>query len=196
MAIECWLEIGAFQGKVATTPQQTNQTDNVMTKEQVRQMTDQIRQAVAGARLAAAKAATAAQAAGGPGTPTPPPAPREITIVGPDGQKTVVGVPSYNANDVIPPQAVEISIAFFIMVAAIIIGLPLARAFSRRMDRRGGTALIPSEVTSQLAQLNQSVDAIALEVERISEGQRYTTRLLSEQRDASGDQTLPSGERK
>jgi hypothetical protein len=73
----------------------------------------------------------------------------------------------------------------------IIIGLPLARAFARRMDRRG-TAEIPSEITSQLTHLSQAVDAIALAVERISEGQRFTSRLLSEQRDA-GRQTLRSG---
>jgi hypothetical protein len=33
----------------------------------------------------------------------------------------------------------------------------------------------------RLARLEQAVDAIALEVERISEGQRFTTKLLSEQ---------------
>jgi len=33
------------------------------------------------------------------------------------------------------------------------------------------------------AQLGQAIDAIAVEVERISEGQRFTTRLLSERRD-------------
>jgi len=123
--------------------------------------------------------------------PTPPPEPRRITIRGPDGSETVVGVPAYDANEVIPPQAVDISLAFFFTVAAIIIGLPLARAFARRMDRKGGTAQIPNEVSAQLAHLNQAVDAIALEVERISEGQRFTTRLLSEQRDAAR-QTLPS----
>ncbi len=192
MAIEGGFEIGAFQQKTATTPPQTNQADSVMTKEQIKAMTDQIREAVGGGRIAAVKAATAAQ----DGTPAAPPAPgpREITIRGPNGQETIVQVPHYNANEVIPPQAVDISIAFFVMVAAIIIGLPLARAFSRRMDRRGATAQIPNEVSSQLVQLNQSVDAIALEVERISEGQRYTTRLLSEQRDAQ--QTLPGGVRK
>lgn len=194
MEIESRFEIGAFQQKTATTPQ-TNQADQPMTKEQIKAMTDQIREAVSGARLAAGKATIAAQA-GQPVIPVPPPAPREITIRGPDGRETIVQVPHYNANDVIPPQAVEISIAFFVMVAVIIIGWPLARAFSRRMDRRGGAAVIPNEVTSQLAQLNQSVDAIALEVERISEGQRYTTRLLSEQRDAATDQNLPSGVRK
>ncbi|HVS61119.1 MAG TPA: hypothetical protein VHE82_10550 [Gemmatimonadaceae bacterium] len=129
-----------------------------------------------------------------PTPPTPPASSRTITIRRPDGsQTTVVGIPpNFNVNDVIPPQAVDISIAFFVTVAAIIIGLPIARAFARRMDRRAaGPAQIPNEVSAQLSQLTQAVDAIALEVERISEGQRFTTRLLSEQRDAAR-QTLPS----
>ncbi len=95
------------------------------------------------------------------------------------------------ASEIIPPQAVDIAFGFFWMLAIIVIGLPIARAFGRRMDRKGGTAQIPGEVSTQLAHLNQAVDAIALEVERISEGQRFTTRLLSEQRDAAR-QTLPS----
>ena len=123
--------------------------------------------------------------------PTPPPTPREFTIQGPNGERTVISMP--NSRDMIPPQAVDISLAFFFTVAAIIIGLPIARAFARRMDRKGGgAAQIPTEVTTQLAHLNQAVDAIAVEVERISEGQRFTTRLLSEQREAA-QQTLPSG---
>src|ERR1700687_5734890 len=118
---------------------------------------------------------------------------RTITIRGPDGsQTTVVGLPAgFSAKDVIPPEAVDISIAFFVTVAIIIIGLPIARAIARRMDRRPGPAQIPGEVSAQLNQLNQAVGAIALGVERISEGQRFTTRLLSEQRDAAR-QTLPS----
>jgi len=126
-------------------------------------------------------------------TPTPPAHPRAITIHGSNGQTTVIDVPpGFSARNVIPPQAVDISLAFFFTMAFIIVGLPLARAFARRMDRRGtAPTQIPGEVSSQLAQLNQAVDAIALEVERISEGQRFTTRLLSEQRDAAR-QTLPS----
>lgn len=126
------------------------------------------------------------------GTPATPPAPadRTFTIRGRDGAVTTIGMPP--ASEIIPPQAVDIAFGFFWMLAIIIIGLPIARAFGRRMDRKGGTAQIPSEVSAQLSQLNQAVDAIALEVERISEGQRFTTRLLSEQRDAAR-QTLPSG---
>jgi hypothetical protein len=108
-----------------------------------------------------------------------------------NGVPTTMTMPP--ADQIIPPQAVDISIAFFLMLAVIIIGLPLARAFARRMDRKGGgPAQIPREVSDQLVQINQAVDAIALEVERISEGQRFTTRLLSEQRDAA-QQTLRSG---
>ena len=116
--------------------------------------------------------------------PTPPSPPGTFTIRGRDGTQTIT-IPPNSFDNVIPPQAVDISIAFFLTIAAIIIGLPLARAFARRMDRRGGSAQIPNEISSQLAHLNQAVDAIALEVERISEGQRFTTRLLSEQKEAA-----------
>jgi hypothetical protein len=127
---------------------------------------------------------------------TPPPAPdmpqgRTITIRGKDGTQ-VITIPPHAFDNTIPPQVEDISIMFFLTIGAIIIFLPLVRAFARRMDRRGGTAQIPNEVSSQLAHLNQAVDAIALEVERISEGQRFTTRLLSEQRDAAR-QTLGTG---
>jgi hypothetical protein len=148
------------------------------------QIREQVRTSITAARQGRGQAAIPA--------PVAPPLPgREFTIRGPNGEQTVIGIPP--PNEIIPQQAVDISIAFFLTIAAIIIGLPLARAFARRMDRKsGGTAQIPSEVTAQLTHLSQAVDAIAVEVERISEGQRFTTRLLSEQRDAA-HQTLPSG---
>lgn len=49
-----------------------------------------------------------------------------------------------SAQDMIPPQAVDISLAFFTMIAFIVVGLPLARAFARRMDRRGQAARPPT----------------------------------------------------
>ena len=129
-----------------------------------------------------------------PVPPLPPENPQTITIRGRDGNSQTIVVPSRFLQNTIPQQAVDISIAFFLCVAFIIVGLPLARAFSRRMDKRGaGSPQLSAEVSQQLAQLNQSVDAIALEVERISEGQRYTTRLLSEREPSR--QTLPTGNR-
>lgn len=113
-----------------------------------------------------------------------------VTIQTPDGKTTIIrqGGPMDNG---IPPQVEDISIAFFFTVAAIIILLPLARAFARRMDRRSAPAQVPSEVSAQLEHLNRAVDAIALEVERISEGQRFTTRLLTDQRETG--QSLTTG---
>jgi hypothetical protein len=91
-----------------------------------------------------------------------------------------VSVHTGGGND-IPPQVKDISIAFFIMIAAIIIGFPLMRAFARRIERGTPKASpLPPEVQRQLEQISQSVDAIAIEVERISEGQRYTTKLLAD----------------
>ena len=83
----------------------------------------------------------------------------------------------------IPDGVVVISIAFFVMCAVIAIGVPLVRAFTRRMDRRN--AAVPgadAETRDRLERIEQAVDAIAVEVERISEGQRFTTKVISELR--------------
>ena len=83
----------------------------------------------------------------------------------------------------IPEGAVVISVAFFVMCAVIAIGLPIVRAITRRMDRRN--AAVPSadaDTRDRLERIEQAVDAIAVEVERISEGQRFTTKIISELR--------------
>lgn len=89
--------------------------------------------------------------------------------------------PPFNPENVIPAGAVDISIAFFLMMGFIIVGLPLARAFARRMDRKGERTSA-SEVTPRLDRIEQAIEAIAIEVERVSEGQRYTTKAISELR--------------
>ena len=60
------------------------------------------------------------------------------------------------------------------------IGVPLARAYARSMDARSKNPGIPSEVTQRLERMEQTLDAVAIEIERITEGQRFTTKLLSE----------------
>lgn len=189
-ALNAYAVIQQAGAPAKTTQQAPATTGRDAQRIDTRELRDQIRQQVRDAVAASAQAEAQAGAAAIPVPPTPPEL-RQFTIQGPNGERTVIGVPP--PGEIIPPQAVDISIAFFLMVAAIIIGLPIARAFARRMDRKsGGPAQIPREVTEQLTQINQAVDAIALEVERISEGQRFTTRLLAEQRDAAR-QTLPSG---
>jgi len=127
--------------------------------------------------------ANQAQGTPAPAAPANPPEPRVIVTIPDQGLFSGSQVPPF-AREEIPREAVDMALGFFITVAVIIIGLPISRAFARRMDRKA-VQQVPAEVTAQLGQLSQAVDAIALEVERISEGQRFTTRLLSEQRDAA-----------
>jgi hypothetical protein len=67
------------------------------------------------------------------------------------------------------------------MVAFLTVGWPLARAYARRLDRRAemGT-LKAADVLPQIQQLQESVDAMAVELERISEAQRYQAKLMTE----------------
>ena len=126
---------------------------------------------------------------------------RGITIQ-PRGEGITIQPPFDN---VIPPGAVDISIAFFVSMAFIIVGLPIARAFARRMDRRGETASA-SEIAPRLDRIEQAVEAIAIEVERVSEGQRYTTKSIAELRgipianagswSAREAEHVPAGERR
>jgi hypothetical protein len=48
------------------------------------------------------------------------------------------------------------------------------------LKRVGGSPMIDAAIEERLERIEQAVDSIALEVERVSEGQRFTTRLLSE----------------
>lgn len=73
-----------------------------------------------------------------------------------------------------------VPVAFFVMVGAIVIGLPIARAAARRMERQSLAPPVPPDVVQRLERIEHAVDSIAVEVERISEGQRFTTKLLSE----------------
>jgi hypothetical protein len=93
----------------------------------------------------------------------------------------------------IPPQVVDLAFGFFFMVAAIVIGFPLSRAFSRRLERGSQAAAVSPAVSDQLLRIEQAVEAMALEVERISEAQRYLTKLQVAQGEPGA---LPSGERR
>jgi hypothetical protein len=127
----------------------------------------------------------------------------ERITIRPDGQGVTVQR-DFDPEAMIPPEAVTISIAFFVMMGFIIVGLPIARAFARRMDRRSAPASA-SEIAPRLDRIEQGIEAIAIEVERVSEGQRYTTKAIAEIRglpasnsgwpgDAREAQRVPLGE--
>ncbi|HEY0970797.1 MAG TPA: hypothetical protein VGE02_07465 [Gemmatimonadales bacterium] len=157
--------------------------------ELARQLETSIRTAVQSAQQQAARAGQQAP---------PPPLPPEgapfriqredgsVVEVGPGGVKVLpaqTGQAAVEITPEIPPEAVVISIAFFVMIAVILIGWPISRALARRMDRASaapqrGAAGDPE----RLVRIEQAIEAMAIEVERISENQRFVTKLLADGR--------------
>lgn len=87
-----------------------------------------------------------------------------------------------------PHEIVNIVQSFFITVAVIALGIPIIRAFTRRWVERPPVApAISADVHDRLERIEQAVDTVAIEVERISESQRYLTKLMAESR------ALPAG---
>ena len=76
-------------------------------------------------------------------------------------------------------QITALSIVFTVIVLG-----PLAIAAAIIMLKRSNKPALPpaafTQTAERLERLEQSVDTIAIEIERISEGQRFVTKLLSE----------------
>lgn len=65
--------------------------------------------------------------------------------------------------------------------ASFILLLPLVLAWSRRLWHRGGPRpSVDIEESPRLQRMEQAIESIALEVERIGEAQRFTTKLFAE----------------
>ncbi len=79
------------------------------------------------------------------------------------------------------PANVMVALFAFGSVAYSISMIAKAVGGRRKEGTRLGGDSMPSLAEARLARIEQAVEAIALEVERISEGQRFTTKLLSEQ---------------
>ncbi|GAC1647114.1 MAG: hypothetical protein NVS4B3_00650 [Gemmatimonadaceae bacterium] len=60
-----------------------------------------------------------------------------------------------------------------------LIGWPIARAFGRRIERRGDHAAIGPGLADQLHRIEHAVEAMSIEIERISESQRFMAKLQS-----------------
>lgn len=69
---------------------------------------------------------------------------------------------------------------FFFTVIVLALGIPLVRAWTRRLAQK--PLITPADVArdERLARIETAVDTLAVEIERISEGQRFVTRLLAE----------------
>jgi hypothetical protein len=95
-------------------------------------------------------------------------------------QGVLPGVPNIRINP--PSRGVDpdlpVAGGIAIMLALV---LPLSIAWAIRILRRPQPAAPrPAEMGPRFDRLEQAVDAIAIEVERISEGQRFVTKILAE----------------
>ena len=82
----------------------------------------------------------------------------------------------------IPPEAIEISEAFFATIAIIALGIPIIRAITKRWERPPQLPPVASpDITARLERIEQAVEAVAIEVERIAESQRFAAKLMAEQ---------------
>ena len=88
---------------------------------------------------------------------------------------------------------IAVPLGAFLCAIILAIGVPLARAYSRRMDADSRNPRLPTEVTDRLERMEHALDSIAVEVERITEGQRFTTKLLSEGRSAAESRQVSPG---
>ena len=85
---------------------------------------------------------------------------------------------SRNAPGSGPPEEMLIIGTAFTGIAAVI----LAIAYARRLWR-GTTkvvAQIPTAFEARFGRLEQAIDAVAIEIERVSEGQRFLTKVLTD----------------
>ena len=72
--------------------------------------------------------------------------------------------------------AIGLGFSFFVL-------LPLAIVFVRRMwvrTRRGAVPVVNAEQDARMERLEQAVDAIAIEIERVGESQRFQAKVLAE----------------
>jgi hypothetical protein len=74
-------------------------------------------------------------------------------------------------------QITGISVVFIIFVLAPLVFM-MGRAIFRRASTDVGKAFV-QDATQRLNRLEQAVDTIAVEIERISEGQRFVTKVLT-----------------
>jgi hypothetical protein len=80
------------------------------------------------------------------------------------------------------PNARTEQIAIVTSVFTFFVLFPLTIAYARRLWRRGAVAVaeLPKVLAERLTRLDQAVDTIAIEVERISEGQRFLTKVMTD----------------
>ncbi|MDB4913684.1 MAG: hypothetical protein JWM95_1328 [Gemmatimonadetes bacterium] len=127
-----------------------------------------------------------APASEGPVALTPVPEGGGRLIVDRQGDRTIFTTAGLPPEVMLLTQrAQETAFGLMGLLAVIIIVGPFARMWARRMEKRPELERVDRSaqlLQQQLVQLQQSMDAMSVEVERISEAQRFQSRLLGEKR--------------
>lgn len=80
--------------------------------------------------------------------------------------------------------------AWFLGGMLIVLGVfPMAIAYSRRLWKKAAVTVnneMPAELSDRLSRMEQAIDAVAVELERVGESQRYVTRVFTEGQRALG----------
>ena len=103
---------------------------------------------------------------------------RELTMQRVAGGVTSAPSRPFALESLNPGQMTAISVVFIVSVLA-----PIAMAYARRLWRRASAPATQTDFTPivrRLESLQQAVDTVAIEVERMSEGQRYVARVITE----------------
>ncbi len=78
-------------------------------------------------------------------------------------------------------EDIVIPIAGMVMVVVLSIGVPLVVALIRKWERQAKARPVEdSDTTQRLERIEQAIEAMAIEVERVSEGQRFVSRLMAD----------------
>lgn len=95
-------------------------------------------------------------------------------------------------NNPDPEMIIGMSFALLMVIA-----IPMSIAFARRIWKGKPQPVGPKvdEISPRLDRLEQAVDAIAIEIERVSEGQRFVTRILAERPQQPAAQPVDSAPR-
>lgn len=78
-------------------------------------------------------------------------------------------------------EDIIIPIAGMITGVVMVLGIPLVLVQARKLWKRDSVSSEGSyETNHRLERIEQAIDAMSVEVERIAEGQRYVTKLLAD----------------
>lgn len=113
-------------------------------------------------------------------------APSEALMAGTTQAPDPAMVVSRVIDDLVPLVAI-ISVFVFAPIA-----ISIARFFWRRTTQPARVAAPDHATQQKLEHLQQAVDTIAIEIERISEGQRFVTRVLNERALPASGEAVPS----